>query len=76
MRQVNIKGADELDVYELAKNCVESFWEDRKWLEQFEDELRVLIAKFTKEDKELSEEIGVTKCYTWKKIEQILFNID
>lgn len=75
MNKVNILWADELDTYELAKNCVEHFWEDRQKLEHFEQELTTLIWKFTPKDKDLHEEILTTKCYTWAKINQLLFDI-
>lgn len=75
MKSVNIKGADELDTYELARNSVNSFWEDKNWLEDFEQKIKILISKFTEKDKDLCEEIKVVECYAWKRIEQILFDI-
>jgi hypothetical protein len=73
MNKVNIKGVDQLDNYTATKNIITSFWEDKKWLEELETWVRNL--KLEVKEKELLEYIDMIRCYAWKRIEEIIFNI-
>lgn len=75
MKEVNILGADELDNYESTKRIVEST-NDRKELEQLESDVKLVISRLTEKDFETKDYLKQIECYLWKRIEQILFNID
>ncbi len=76
MKQVNIQGADELADYEATRNIVEST-NDRKELEQLEQDVKSLIERLTApEDRLTVDYLKQVSCYLGKRVEQKLFGLD
>ena len=75
MKEVNILWADELDNYESTKNIVEST-NDRKELEQLEQDVKLVISRLTAEDFEIKDYLKQVECYLFHKINNIQFWLD
>lgn len=75
MKEVNIFWADELADYESTKNIVEST-NDRKELEQLEQDVKMVISRLTAEDFEAKDYLQQIECYLFTKINNIQFWLD